>query len=303
MSIPRQVMAAAAEADAVISNMRNGQAPAAEPPVTPPPQDPPPPTATPPAKDWEAECKAATQKWTVADSMLKRAGADIKELHAEIKRLTAELAVAKALAVKAPAEPAKPAPDLEVFSPEARQAVEYLAEERVAPLKSELEAVRKEREQREQEDARRRKEAEFVVFMDDFGPADWRAIDTSPEFAAWLAEFDPVTGKQRGQEYDASCQALDGRAAARLFKQFATSRPAPTPQPPPPPAPPVVPPVAGRAEAPSTPQGRIWTQAEIDQFYADDLKGRLRQRKMTPEQIEAVNKDILAAYREGRVRP
>lgn len=302
MSIPKQVMAGAANAEAHLQSMRDkANAFVVDQPQEPPAGPPPPP----PAKDWEAECKAAQQRWTVADTMLKKLGLDNKELNAKIAELEGKLAYAKAKAeakAEDPPAPPKPAPDLTKYDPELLEVVEHLAEKRVAAVQREVEESRADRERRQAAEAKAREEdakkAEFVEFMDEFVPG-WRNDDNDPEFAAYLATTDQATGQQAQAAYMDAFQRIDGRAMARVFLHYRQTKAAKPAQPP---SPPVVPPVSGRADPGDAPPGKLWTVAEIDEFYNDSAKGRLKQRGWDQKRIDATEKDILAAYSEGRVR-
>ncbi len=124
---------------------------------------------------------------------------------------------------------------------------------------------------------------------------DWREIDQNPAWLEWLAEVDPITGKQRQAHLDVAHKALDAQRVANIFNTFADqTKPAvPTPkselnkQ--------VTPKKSAAPNAPSS-QPKVWTQAEI----ADALDPR-KLRHMTTEQIDGVMSEIDAAQREGRV--
>lgn len=295
MSIPRQVMTAAAEADAQIQRMREGNTP----PEPQPQPEAPQPHAPPQPNELETKNKAMAHRISVQDGALKKQGEEIRALREQVAELTAKLTAAP----PAPQPPPKPVLDMDKFDPDLIAVTRHIADEQTASLRSELEVAKKEREAREKAEAQQRKAAEFTGFLDEFAPADWRDIDNSPAFADYLADYDLATGRQRQADYMDAFNRLDGRAMARIFRHFADHAAATKPPAtPPPPTPPVVPPVAGRATEPEVPQGRIWTQAEIDGFYSDFTKGRLRGPTWTEKRIRETEADILAAYREGRVR-
>jgi hypothetical protein len=138
---------------------------------------------------------------------------------------------------------------------------------------------------------------------------NWREIDATPEFRQWLSEYDPLlrTTRQNGVNaayaafdvpgtvaYIHAFQATQGSAAPaapvvderrrELERQVAptsTAAPAPTP-----------------SSSPNT-SSTIWTQAEIQNFYTDVVKGKFRNRDAEKARIE---NEIATAAAEGRVR-
>lgn len=298
MSIPRQVLAQAAEADAQLQGMRDKANPPAPEAANPPPEPAKPP-APPVVEDWKARHDVAAHRLSVTEGITRKQGEEIQALHAQVKQLKAELEAAKAT----PPPPPKPAPDLAKFDPELLEVVDHTVEQRVAPTRQELEQLRAERDARKAAEEKaadeQRRKNEFVDFMDEFVPG-WRKIDSDPEFAAYLALPDPTSGEQAQAAYMDAFHRIDGRAMARVFNRYlATKASAPAATPP---APPVVPPVSGRVDVVDAPAGKVWSQSEIDEFYSSYTKGRLRAPAWTPKRIADTEADILAAYREGRVR-
>lgn len=295
MSIPRQVQAAAAEAEAELQR-RVQPAPAPEPETPPPAPEPSPEEAL------RATNESQARRIVAQDGALKKQGFDIRDLRQQVAELTQKLEHVTAKQAT-PAPPPKPAPDLSDFDPKLIEAVDHRAEQLVAPLKDELEVARKEREERAKAQDRQRKADAATAFLDEFAPKNWREIDNSPEFAEYLSEFSPATGQPYGFEYDKACSDFDGPGIARIIRRFDEQRAAASkPATPPPPTAPVVPPVSGRAPEVVAPQGRIWTTREIDEFFLDVSKGRLKARGWTQQRIDETERDILAAYSEGRVK-
>jgi hypothetical protein len=124
---------------------------------------------------------------------------------------------------------------------------------------------------------------------------DWMAINDDPEFHTWLAEHDDFTGFQRQQLLTDAEKRKDAVRVARFFDAFkrtksktevaATSSLESQ-----------LAPVSTRTESPP-PSKKIWTRAEVAEFYAKDRRGGY-----TPEQSAAIDADIQAAVQEGRVR-
>jgi len=143
-------------------------------------------------------------------------------------------------------------------------------------------------ESEKQEDA----QARFWVNLEQAVPT-FREINADAEFHQFLAQFDPQTGKQRQQVLNEAQQALDAKGVADIFQSYLDqAAPAPRPQVP---EDQVEPRTARTTEAP---QGKkLWTRAEIGQFYRDKNSGRY-----SADEAQRLEADIFAAQTEGRVR-
>jgi hypothetical protein len=129
----------------------------------------------------------------------------------------------------------------------------------------------------------------------------WEAINTSQDFLAWLGNRDVFSGKVKRELLTEAFQDGDAARVVGFFKAFqedSASAPAPTAR---------TPSVdAGTLVAPGTPRsgspaeapggGRMWTQAEVSQFYADARRGRI-----PAERKAQIEKEIIRAAAEGRV--
>jgi hypothetical protein len=141
----------------------------------------------------------------------------------------------------------------------------------------------------------------------------WREVNQDDAFVAWLDEVDPYSGHPRGAMLKQAYEANDGPRVVNFFLGYQQEHAAVTP-----PAgksaaaAPVgaprrsldtlVAPGTPKAGAASTQDGsgkRIWTRAEIGQFYAEVGTGRF---KGTADQRKQLEADIFAAQREGRIR-
>jgi hypothetical protein len=120
-------------------------------------------------------------------------------------------------------------------------------------------------------------------------------INDDPEFHNWLREHDELTGYQRQQILGQAEQNRDAQRVARFFTAFkkvqegtvATAASSLEQQ---------VAPTTSKVDAP--PQGKkIWTRAEIADFYARDRRGAY-----TDEQSAAIDSEIQEAIAERRVR-
>ena len=136
--------------------------------------------------------------------------------------------------------------------------------------------------------------ASFWAVLTELVP-DWKTVNDDPKFHAFLAQYDPQTGVQRQQALATAQQALDPDGVAAVFNAFKKQQPPETK--------PRIPddqvdPPSSRST--TTPQGgRIWTGAEIAEFYKDKAAGKYRTK---PDEAKRLEADIFAAQREGRVR-
>jgi len=141
---------------------------------------------------------------------------------------------------------------------------------------------------------------------------NWQELNEDPGFLEWLDQVDPFSGAQRGALLKQAYKAHDGSRVVAFFSGYLKEHAAVTP-----PAAPKTPAAAPAPQrnleqfvAPGTPKTgaastqdgsgkRVWSRAEIGQFYADVQAGRF---KGTKEQRKQVETDIFAAQREGRIR-
>lgn len=136
-------------------------------------------------------------------------------------------------------------------------------------------------------------QASFVTALNELVP-DWETVNVDPKFHAFLAQYDPQTGKQRQQTLTEKHQALDADGVADLFNAFKKQQPQPQQQRIPEDQ--LDPPVSRSTTAPEG--KRIWTGQEIKQFYTDKAGGK----KYSADEAKRLEADIFAAQREGRVR-
>lgn len=142
---------------------------------------------------------------------------------------------------------------------------------------------------------------------------DWRQLNTDPEFLAWLDVRDVYSGQYRGSLLREAYANGDADRVVQIFKGFlnehaVVSQPVATEQ-----AsqgsqqgkPKVD---AAQLVAPGTPKApsagaqkekRIWTQSEIKKHFHAVHTGKF---KGSREKQDAIEKDIIAASREGRIR-
>jgi hypothetical protein len=122
---------------------------------------------------------------------------------------------------------------------------------------------------------------------------DWQEINRDQMWLQWLGEVDPIYGVERQAALDSAHQALDAERAAAVFRAFRSNHPKKTKSL----AEQVSPSGVAAAPAPTQrQQGRIWTQREIEDFYAKSIRG-----KYSPDEAARIEAEINQAAAEGRV--
>ncbi|MBD9415922.1 hypothetical protein IB234_15270 [Pseudomonas sp. PDM16] len=237
--------------------------------------------------------------------------AEVPQLQRQVSELTRALQDARQ------AQPAASAPqraqeaiadlsseELEQFGPELITVIQRIAAKAAAPASpadtAELTSLREEvgqyREERQQDATAR--------FWTDLGQAvpNFKAINSDPRFHAWLAEIDSITGQSRQQLLESAQKDLSAYRVGALFNAFTQTNPVAaqpavpqTPQIPPEQVQPAASRVAPDTAQPSS-QQRIWTSADIGQFYKDKAQGRY-----SPADAAALEADIFAAQTQGRI--
>jgi hypothetical protein len=134
---------------------------------------------------------------------------------------------------------------------------------------------------------------------------DWSEINASQEWLDWLQQRDVISGGTRNDGLQKAFAAHDARWAAGIFDAFKAEH-SQAPQP-----------TAGGQHidpatlvAPARPSGgspapagnesdtRIWTEAEVGQFYSDVRRGRIKGDAKARKEAE-----INQALRSGRIKP
>lgn len=124
---------------------------------------------------------------------------------------------------------------------------------------------------------------------------DWEDVNKNEGFLKWLGEYDELTGLERQNSLDDAVRMQDASRAARFFNkwkdinktQAATSSRSLESQ--------VVPDTVTSTAAPVG--KKIWTRAEIQDFYQKARRGEIADDKMV-----AIEADIHAAHIEKRIR-
>jgi hypothetical protein len=280
-----------------------------QPPVTPEVKPEPPKEQAPQEGDqtWEQRYKSAEGRFKAREREAAQMQQHIRQLMAEVQELR------QAVTSRDPAPPAREqgerliTPEEEAeYGAEFLDVVERKAQERMAPLLKELEAVKAQLSgvaQYTAQDAQGR----MLAALDQNIP-DWREINRTDEFKSWLQLADPFSGHRR---HDMLLDAYGQNNAARVaafFTAFQQEAAAIAPREQAQPATPKVPlenlAAPGRARsAAATPRAPesdkpTFSRAEIAQFYADRAKGKFVGREDESQKIE---RQIFEANNEGRV--
>lgn len=137
---------------------------------------------------------------------------------------------------------------------------------------------------------------------------NWSSINEDENFLGWLDLADPYSGQKRGELLTTAFKRHDGPRVLAFFKGYlnentaagntSSATPAPTQKK----LENFVAPGAPKAGAASAQEGagkRIWTTAEIKQYFQDLQRGKYRTRPDYAKKLEA---DIFAAQAENRIR-
>jgi len=135
-------------------------------------------------------------------------------------------------------------------------------------------------------------QASFWTVLGELAP-DWKTINADPKFHAFLAQYDPQTGKQRQSDLVTAQQALDADGVGRIFNAFKVQQPEPQRKIPDD----QIDPQSSRTNAAAPQGGHIWTGPEIKQFYQEKAQG-----KFGEDEGQKLEADIFRAQSEGRIR-
>jgi hypothetical protein len=132
---------------------------------------------------------------------------------------------------------------------------------------------------------------------------NWREINDTPEFQAWLLEVDPLTNMTRQTYLDGAQRDMDAGRVAQFFASW-TQADGTTPAQPSRSASDSelakqVAPKKGRSTG--TPQGsekRTYTPQDITDFFAKVREGGFKGKE---EERDKIERDIFAAQQEGRI--
>lgn len=312
--------------------------PTAEPPQA-PPQAPPvvsgvhPPEAPPAAPAVSPD--AWEQRYKVLQGKFNH---EVTRLRAQVQELANELQTTKELLASRVAQPAAstpaaaPAPTaklvtdaevkeyghdlIDMFRRVAREEITPITHEldrRIAPVNQRIDRVADAVRSNTQVASKSSKQG--VIGALAAAVPNWAQMNDDPLFMEWLDQTDPYSNRSRGDLLTEAYESFDAQRVIAFFTGYQNEHVAVTPpaSPQPTPAPSTGPgtqvtldslvaPGTPKAGAPRTQTGsekRIWTAAEISQFYELKRRGRLG---LTPQEIAALDADIFAAGRENRIR-
>ncbi len=304
-------------------SQEGGGAATAEPPAPPAQQ----PAAAPPPTDWEQKFKVLQGKY---NAEVPRLAARLRELESDLtgaRTLLASLSTSTPPAQPAAAPPATPQKlvrDEEVreFGPDLIDIMRRVAREegatllpeidrRVQPITQQVRQV----EQTTQQVGERLARVDQQTVLQQLAQAvpNWAQVNEDPRFLDWLDQQDPYSGHPRGEMLAQAYKKHDGPRVVAFFTGFLKENAVVAPPAPPSAAAPPAQPqrtleqmVAPGQQRTGTQGGaqqgsgkRVWTRAEIGNFYASLQSGKF---KGTAAERKALEADIYAAQRENRIR-
>lgn len=321
MAKPQQVRKAAQDAEDLIKALNEPPAPPpGDPPLAPPAPPPPAPPAPPPSppppqpENWEHKYNVLKGKYDSEIAQLSGQLNMASDRIGSLERLLANMSQQPPQQM----QPAAPAPGQRLVTPEEEQEygrgmvdfVTRAARDAWGPERAQMQqtidnlsAQLRQTGATVQQDARSRTEQAL-----DQNVPDWRVINSSPAFLAWLAQPDVFSGHPRMQLLREAYEKNDSGRVQKFFTTFKQEDSATNPTallPPAPLAPQVDP---ATLVAPGAPRGgspgadapggkRLWTQREIAEFYDQKRRG-----KVPADEAARVERDIINASAEGRVR-
>ena len=238
---------------------------------------------------WEQRYRSLRGKY---DAEVPRLAASNRELNAKLQSMQNEIEAIKAAKDSSRESLVKPE-EVQEFGEPLVDLIRRAAREEVSAKDAEILALKAKLERFEASNV---KVAE-ISFYEGLTRAvpDWEELNRNQDFLNWLAEYDELTGLQRQDSLDDAVRSNDANRAARFFnkwKEISTKKAATVTkslesQ--------VVPQTSTVSTAP--PGKKIWSRAEIDDFYAKARRGEISDKDMV-----AIEADIHAAYLEKRIR-
>ena len=276
------------------------------------------PTPAPPATDWEQRYSTLQGKYNT----------EIAELRGQVRSLENLIGSMRTAPPADPSPPPSPTfasmppgsgmkipeEDIEAYGEDLIKGTQRWAEAHYAPVVQQLETRIRQLEGNTHR-IETRSAAQSVEQALDRAVPDWQTVNVDPGFITWLGQIDPFSGNTRKSMITDAHTRGDAARTIAFFQAFKNEQTLVDPprgtqlgqtggsSPPADRLPleelaapgrgPTTPP------APGAPDRRIWTGAEITQFYRRKGRGEWRGREADADRIEA---DIIAAGREGRVR-
>lgn len=276
--------------------------PQAAPAAPTPPQPAPAPA---PQPDYEQRYRALQGKY---DAEVPRLAHENRELRNAVAALQEQMQALTA-ARQEHTKPLITDADKEAFGGDLIDLVDRATEQKVGPLRSENDQLKRQLAQLTQntqnvaQTVQVTAQQQFLLDMDN-SLANWRTINTDPGFIAWLDTPDPVFGVPRRVGLNAACESRDAAGATNVFKAYMGTLPQ---QPQTPTKSPQddlrsqVAPTRSRvaaAPAPDDMSKRYFKESEIGQIYND-----MRRGQYTIAEQERLEEAVSRAVAEGRVLP
>jgi len=238
---------------------------------------------------WESRYKSLIGKY---NAEVPRLAASNKELTARLQSIEKELEDLRTAKAEPKQSLVKPE-EVQEFGEPLVDLIRRAARDEISGKDQEIESL-KSRLERFEVSNNKTAEIDFFTRLSTSVP-DWEETNKDADFLKWLAEYDELTGLQRQDALDDAVRNNDAIRAARFFNKWSeinktkaetTSRSLEEQ---------VVPtPVANTAP----PAGKkIWTRAEIQDFY-----GKARRGEVSDKDMVSIEADIHAAHIEKRIR-
>lgn len=312
MALPRAAVEANERADALLAQRaaQNGtphtaapEAPAPVTPQAPVAQEAPAPVVAPQAAPAQTPAFESTweQRYKVLDGKYR---AEVPRLQTQIKDKDATIANLQEMLAAAKQAPAArvdfTAEEREQFGDELLNVVARVAAAQApaaAAPQVDLTPINERMQRLERQSAETAEDAFFRKLGEKV--PHWEAQNTDAGFVEWLSKSDSFTGRVRQDLFNEAYDALDVARIAAFFEAFPYKSPVARTESAVPSLESQVAPDVSRAAPPVPPGQKIWTQAEIGQFYTDVRRGLYNKNT---EEMARIEQDIFAAQKEKRIR-
>lgn len=283
MTLPAQIEAAAASADAIQDQLV--QTPPQD---TSPAQEPvqnavKPQTEVDEARKLQDRYNSLRGKY---DAEVPRLNQTVKDMEARLQALSEENQQLREAAAKSDSEGVTDN-DVDIYGEDMTNYVGRVAKKTVGPLSAETARMRAELEDmKAQVNAAKRyadasAEREFTRVFDEAIP-NWREQNEDPEFLAWLKQPIPGYGVPRQVALNGAVSANDAHQAVEIFKDYLREKQQSNGL-----ARQVQPDYTRRSAAPAGTVPQVWTQAKVADFYARAQRG-----EFTTEQYQQLEKEL-----------
>jgi len=231
-----------------------------------------------------------------------RVTAQNRELRQRITALEAEIAEARAERANPKADESD---DVELTDDERETGPEVLSlAKKVATRIAERIVDQRIKSLKPQPAAPENDDSEFFSTLEALVP-DWQRTNADHGFREWLMQRDPLTSEVRNRLLQKAYLERDALTASNFFTVYSEKKPVPPkvqPQEPPKPQQPPKPSVAAQVAprtvnaGPPKPKGKVWKMAD---WEAEHVK--LTREYYTPERAKEIERELVAADREGRI--